>query len=737
MEFVSVLLDVSIQKPLDYAVPQPLIGKISRGSLVKVPLRGSFRYGTVLEIKSNSPFQSAKPVAELVHPEPIFDFQLFELSLFISEYYCTPLEEVFKLFVPSSIRGKARPKEQLFVKFKKNREELIHQCQMLRLKSPMQAAILDIILEQKNGLFLTDLLQLSGSNRQSLQALVKKELLQTESVRVNRSPFVDEEYFITKAKKLTNEQESAYTKIENSLVNNRFETHLLFGVTGSGKTEVYLQAIQKALDLGKSAIMLVPEISLTTQTIERFRSRFQDNVAVLHSRLSHGERHDEWMKVVNGEVKILIGARSCVFSPLKNLGLIIVDEEHDNSYKQSESMPCYHARDVAIMRGKLAKATVILGSATPSLETYHNCFLGKYHLSTLKKRTAQSELPTLKVIDMRKEFEKAKGYTIFSEKLLEALEKRLTAGEQSILFLNRRGYHTTLSCPACGKSVQCPHCDLSLTFHLGENSLSCHLCGHEKKPPPTLCPSCQSAAPLKFKGIGTELVEKALYAIFKEVRILRLDRDTTKLKGSHEKHFRHFKSGKADILIGTQMIAKGLDFPNVTFVGILNCDGSLNIPDFRSSEFTFQLITQVAGRAGRGLLPGEVILQTTISENSTIQHAANQDFESFFAEEIELRRIFDYPPFSKLAKLRFTGKDIEATRQNAQKVRETLITLLPKNYEITPLIPSGHAKIKDTYRFQFLIRGPQLKPITLCINKILKKNKRCCFIDINPISTFF
>jgi len=737
-QFASIVLDVSIQKPLEYAVPDDLIGKIRCGSIVKVPLQGTMRHGVVISVNNSSNLPKIRPISSLIKEAPNLNKELLQLLLWVSDFYCTPLEQVLKIAIPSSIRGKGSAKEQYFVTRAKSLEELKNQCQLLRIKCPKQAEILEAMLKVKKGLFLTNLLENTSGNASTVQALVKKGFLHLDKVAVDRSPLSDEEYFPSKPKILTSEQTQALSKIQASLKGDAFAAHLLWGITGSGKTEIYLQAIAEALKAGKSALMLVPEIALTPQTIERFRSRFEGVIAVLHCRLSHGERYDEWMKISRGDAKIVIGARSSIFSPVQNLGLIVVDEEHDPSYKQSESMPCYHARDAAVMRAKLANATVILGSATPSLETFFNCKKEKYILSSLKRRALQAELPQVRIVDMRKEFDKAKGFTIFSEEMLSAIEKRLKSGEQSILFLNRRGYHTVLLCKSCGTCVQCGHCDLALTYHLNENRLSCHLCGFERSPPPTSCAACKSENPLKFKGIGTEQVEKALYAIFPGIRTLRMDRDTTKHKGSHQKLLRDFKTGKADLLIGTQMVAKGLHIPEVTLVGVLSCDSSLNIPDFRSSENTFQLLTQVAGRSGRGALAGEVILQSAVPENSTIQLAAQQDFENFYDSEIAVREYFSYPPFSQLAKIRASGKERDKTFMQISEFRALLIPLLPKDFTLSPVTAPGHPKVKDFYRFQFLVRGPKIAVLSRVLNeKIAKKTLQKFFIDINPLSTFF
>ena len=597
------------------------------------------------------------------------------------------------------------------------------------------------MLKVKKGILLTELLDASKGSRGSVEALAKKGFLIVDTVRVDRSPLTGEDYFRTKHKKLNHDQAAALAKIHASLDAERFEVHLLHGVTGSGKTEVYLQAIDRALQMGKGAIMLVPEISLTPQTVERFRSRFEGQIALLHHRLSPGERFDEWNRIRRGEARIVIGARSAIFSPLVNLGLIVVDEEHEPSYKATEEAPCYHARDVAVMRGKMSACTVILGSATPSLESYYNCQNGKYTLSTLSCRAEKSEIPSVTIVDMRREYDIAKGMTSFSELLLEGIKKRIATGEQSILFLNRRGYHTTLWCPQCSQTAKCLHCDVALTFHLGDNCLSCHLCQYTLAPPPRHCPTCHAANPLKFRGVGTEQVEKALHAIFPEVRTLRIDADTTRHKGSHQKLLRDFGTGKADVLIGTQMIAKGLHFPEVTLVGILNSDSSLNIPDYRASETVFQLITQVSGRAGRGAVPGEVILQTSMPDNSTIRLAAAQDFRTFYEGEIALRKLFHYPPYAQMAKLTFSGPHEKATSAFADTFRNALQSVLPSSFELLPVCPAGHAKVKDRFRFQFLAKGPAISPLSSSIDKVrnqlLPPREVRLLVDINPLSTFF
>lgn len=741
IKYASVILDVAVDKMLDYGITEEQLPKIQRGVRVEVPVRGHLRAGYIYAVKETPDYPRVQGISKIVSDQELITPELFELALWMAKYYCCPLRHVLKLMLPASVRRQMTPKQQLFVMRGKTKDELSELVADLRRKSPAQAAVVDVMLTAHKGMLLTELLEQSKGSRSSVDALVKKGLLVVDIVRIDRSPLINEQYFQTKPKRLNDDQAQALSKITASLEAARYATHVLFGVTGSGKTEVYLQAIDKALLLGKGTLMLVPEISLTAQTIERFRSRFEGHIAVLHHRLSQGERLDEWNRIRRGDARIVIGARSAVFSPLVNLGLIIIDEEHESSYKQTDEPPCYNARDVAVMRGCMSQGTVILGSATPSLESFHNAQAGKYVLSVLSTRAEKSTLPHFTIVDMKQEYERAKCFTSFSEKLLEGIKKRSAAGEQTILFLNRRGYHTTLLCQGCRQPVKCQHCDVALTFHLGDNALACHLCGFTLSPPPRQCPACKSPDPMKFKGVGTEQIEKALYAVLPDIRIIRVDADTTKHKGSHQKLLRAFGSGKADVLLGTQMIAKGLHFPQVTLVGVLNSDASLNIPDFRASETVFQLITQVAGRAGRGVMPGEVIVQTCMPDNATIQHAAAQDYMKFYEDEIEVRKLFHYPPFSHLIKLAFSGPVQQQTLDLAMQMRALLQKELPSQYELHPVIPAGYVKVRDKFRYQFLVRGPGVYVVNKVIAEIrasvqMPDNVKL-LVDVNPLSTLF
>lgn len=740
-KYASVILDLALDKSLDYGIPTELLPKVQCGSRVEVPVRGKMYQGYVVGLKETPEFTAVKPLSRVLSEDVLITEELFKLALWMAKYYCTPLRQVLKTIVPAPLRSNMRAKEQLFVMRAKTREQLQEHCIKIRNSSSKQADVLDVMLTVKSGILLSELLERTQGSRSPVDTLVKQGFLALDIIRVDRSPLVDAHYLPTKPKVLNPEQAAAFEKITKSLEESQFETHLLHGVTGSGKTEIYLQAIEKALQMGKGSIVLVPEIALTAQTIERFHSRFDTNIAILHSRLSAGERFDEWNRIRRSEARIVIGARSAIFSPVPHLGLIIVDEEQENAYKQNEEMPCYHARDVAVMRAKMEKATVVLGSATPSLESYHNAQTGKYKLSTLQVRADAANMPKVTIVDMAQEYAKAQGFTSFSELLLDGIKKRIEKGEQTILFLNRRGYHTSLVCQQCREALKCRDCDSALTFHKGENTLACHLCDFTLSPPPSCCPKCRSPSTMKFRGVGTEQVEKALHAVLPEVRTLRVDGDTTRHKGSHQKLLRAFATGKADVLIGTQMIAKGLHFPSVTLVGVLNSDSSLNIPDFRASETVFQLLTQVSGRAGRGAIAGEVIVQTIMPGNRTIQLASRHDFESFYAEEIVIRQAFCYPPSMQMAKLLFSGADQAQVLAVAEKYFQSMRRKLPQPFAVTPVVPAGHFKIKNRYRYQFLMRGPSIGPINQALGatqqEIAHSRAVSLRIDINPTSTFF
>lgn len=735
LHVAEVILDDALNQSLDYLIPQHLVEKIVLGSRVLVPVRTSRRQGTVVTLKGSSPWSKLESILEVLLEAQAIPSDLFALAKWISAYYAAPLRKVLKTLLPPSIRGKSQVKTQLFIKPNVSKNEMVSLCTTLRNKSPKQAAILDALLLCFQGMLLSKLIETAQVSASSVKTLIEKGILLSQSVQIDRTLLTHAEYLPTRSKQLNPLQQEALKEITQDLEKETFQTRLLHGITGSGKTEVYLQAMDCALQRGKGVIFLVPEIALTSQMIEKLKGRFQERVAILHYRLSLGERFDAWHEMRKGNIRIAVGARSAIFSPIQNVGLIIVDEEHESSYKQSEEAPCYHARDVAVMRGKLTQAVVLLGSATPSLESYYNATTGKYALSTLSYRASNASLPEISIIDMRAEVQKNKGSTLFSSPLIDALTKRIEKGEQSLLFLNRRGYHTLQMCTHCGESQNCPHCDTHLTFHLGDNLLACHLCDFRISPLPRCCSHCKAEDSLKFKGVGTERVERTLHALLPGVRTLRIDADTTRHKGSHELLFKQFRSGKADVLIGTQMVAKGLHFPQVTLVAVLNADSSLQVPDFRASETTFQLLTQVAGRSGRGFLKGEVLIQTFLPEHPLIALAKNQDYLQFAQEEIHIRKLFHYPPFTHLVKLTFKGAQAAQVEAAAQKYRARLIARLPPQFEILPVVAAGHAKIKGSYLFQFLIKAEKLTTLlTLLQNE--PASERLC-IDVDPLSTFF
>ena len=553
----------------------------------------------------------------------------------------------------------------------------------------------------------------------------------------------------------------AESKQAERLFHPQPSTFLLHGVTGSGKTEIYLQALAHALAQGKGAIVLVPEISLTPQTVERFKARFssgklQTLVAVLHSHLSTGERHDEWHKIRQGRARIVIGARSAIFAPVEQLGLIIVDEEHEHTYKQEEA-PRYHARDVAIMRGQMENAVVVLGSATPSLESYYNCKKGKYTLLELPERVDNQKMPHVRVVDMRQAAYKEKGPPIFSPQLKEAITQRLERGEQTILFLNRRGYSTALQCPKCGYVAQCPNCSLALTYHRIEQKLSCHICGHNEKVPP-VCPNpkCKNPA-IRYAGTGTQKVEELLGKLFPTARVRRMDADTMKRKDDYRKTLGDFRAGKTDILVGTQMIAKGLHFPNVTLVGIIYADLALHQPDFRAGERTFQLLTQVAGRAGRGDVEGEVFVQAFAPFHPAIQYARRHDFTGFYEQEIEFREQLKYPPISRVALLTLKGRNEDKVKFSADHLKRVLESRIqsPKSkaaqtgppLDLGPwtldLIIAGPApapllKAETFYRYQIMLRTRTMSRLSQILAKIVGTltlpEDVTLAVDIDPVN---
>ncbi|AZK46989.1 primosomal protein N' [Paenibacillus lentus] len=585
-------------------------------------------------------------------------------------------------------------------------------------KARRQREVLEFLLEVGAPLSMKEVLSTLRVTAGTVKSLADKGYATIEDVEVFRDPYQDRHFKATKPLERTPEQEDVYRYLTETLDDHRHGVFLLHGVTGSGKTEVYLQTIERCISLGRQAIVLVPEISLTPQMVERFKGRFGSKVAVMHSRLSTGERYDEWRKIREGRVQVAIGARSAVFAPFADLGLIVMDEEHETSYKQEET-PKYHARDVAVERARQHGAAVILGSATPSLESYHAArSQSNDHFAPMilemNQRPSGSRLPGVHIIDMREELREG-NRSMFSRALHQGIAQRIERGEQTVLFLNRRGYSTFVMCRTCGYVAGCPECDISLTYHQKSDNLRCHYCGYAT-PAPSVCPECQSEH-IRYFGTGTQRVEGELSKLFPGIRVIRMDVDTTSEKGAHERLLQAFRDKKGDVLLGTQMVAKGLDFPDVTLVGVIAADTALNFPDFRSAEKTFQLLTQVAGRAGRHQLPGEVYIQTYMPEHYSIIHSSRHDYHSFVREELQHRRTLHYPPYSRLilvtlsheqlpVLLRMAENFASELRGRAQRLGwyGDLDRLTPEALDILGPVASPLPRIKNRYRFQCMVK---------------------------------
>jgi len=597
-----------------------------------------------------------------------------------------------------------------------------------------QAAALELIAGLGRDVSIAELTRRYGLTSSPIASLCKKGLLEEVKIVFRRDPaFANIEQ---KRVTLSEDQQRAVDEITGAMGSGSYRGHLLFGVTASGKTEVYLRCIDRALELGKTSLVLLPEIALTTQVMNIFKSRLGDAVAVLHSALSAGERCDEWARISAGEARVVLGARSAAFAPLSNIGLVIVDEEHDGSYKQDIS-PRYNGRDVAIRRAEESRAALVLGSATPSIETFQSARDGVYTLLTMASRVENRPMPTVYIADLREEYAKGKA-TIFSEILEQGIRDRLARGEQVILLQNRRAYSTFLLCRDCGYVAHCPNCAVSLKFHAAARKLSCHHCGHER-PAPDVCPKCGGLRIRRF-GIGTEKVEAETKNAFPDARVLRMDRDTTSRRGSHGEILRAFRAGEADILVGTQMIAKGLDFPNVTLVGVISADTSLNLPDFRASERTFQLISQVAGRSGRGVTPGEVVIQTLDQEHYAIKCAVDHDYVAFFDQEVEFRRELGYPPFSTLVNVLSrdeSDRDAQLALDDLVEAIKRLPMAARMGIKIDGPVPAVLSRLKGQYRWHLVLRSQDREAVLGLLRAALEPNpglRKKLVVDVDPMS---
>ncbi len=800
-----VTLELALRKEFDYLVPPELAGQVEVGSRVQVPFGARKVMGCVTALAEESDRTRLKPILKVIGAQTLVTTKVLKLARWIGEYYCCPPETALKSVLPEAVRREqAGWRERLYVRVapsagefpklpKRQREvwNIIEERREMPLRELIETAettaatvrhledkglvAISAEISERDPYAHEDILPTRPLvlNAQQASALgrIKEAMGQAGASGVvdangpiqasgrrkeklgtqwNASLPGDGEkegsdlsLFSKSAQSSSAVSTDDETQVSKSVRENLSRVFLLHGVTGSGKTEVYLQAIAHALEQGRGAIVLVPEISLTPQTVERFKARFssgplQTLVAVLHSHLSAGERHDEWHKIRQGRARIVIGARSAIFAPVEPLGLIIVDEEHEHTYKQEEA-PRYHARDVAIMRGRMEGAPVVLGSATPSLESFYNCHRGKYTLLELRDRVDDQKMPVVRVVDMRQSMRRGKGIPIFSPQLKEAIQQRLERKEQTILFLNRRGYSTSLQCPLCGYVAGCPNCSVSLTFHRREQKLACHICGHAESVP-AVCPNTSCRNPqIRYAGLGTERVEDTLTKLFPEARVKRMDSDTLRRKEDYRRVLGDFRTGKIDILVGTQMIAKGLHFPNVTLVGIVYADLALHMADFRASERTFQLLTQVAGRAGRGDIEGEVFVQAFTPFHPAIQYARRHDFAGFYEQEIEFRQQLNYPPVSRVALLTLKGRNEDKVRLSSEHLRRELEKALAAMREliIAGPAPAPLARAESQYRYQIMLRTRQMTAVSKALAGLLEAvslpEDVMLTVDIDPV----
>jgi len=798
-----VFCDVSLPVPLDqaytYALPGSLYHRAKPGARVVVPFGTRKLTGVVLAIHNKAPNRQARLVEKLIDEEPIFDAALLRLAHWVAAYYCAPLGEVLRSMAPTSAEtsrskvytltdsGRDMVRQSLF-----GDEDPSPQTRLLRLLEvrPLSAGYLKTkvddaanylkALEQK-GLVIVEedvsakdpmrapaeQLRVAFARRADGLKLPKneRELLAHLELHPGEHPLAPLEESVKEASRaaralarrglanlriaplstpadirppheLNSWQKGAFDKIRDQITAGSFGAFLLQGVTGSGKTEVYLSAIEHTLQCGRSALLLVPEIALTPAVAGQFLHRFGDRVAILHSAFSDNERTEQWRRIRTGQARVVVGTRSGVFAPIVNLGLIIVDEEHDNSYKQQEA-PRYNGRDVAVIRARELNACVVLGSATPALETRYNVERGKYSLLELPERVQGRPMPVVELIDMREEFLQTRQMATFSRRLLEALDERLAANEQTMLLLNRRGFSSFVNCRSCGERVQCPNCAVTLTFHRRDRRLLCHYCNYAERVPDR-CKKCDSEY-LHFIGTGAEKVEDELHKALPKARIARMDRDTITTKRHFETILHGFRDGNFDILVGTQMIAKGHDIPNVTLVGIVSADIGLGMPDFRAAERTFQLLTQASGRAGRGTVPGRVILQTSNPEHYAVRLASQQDYAQFFEKEILFRRSMRYPPFSALANILVRDEIQEEALRKSTEL-ERLLRPEPKEMRVMGPAPAPVPRLKNEFRYQLLLKSSDRKKLNETLHAIRrfaagqKWVATALVIDVDPVS---
>jgi primosomal protein N' (replication factor Y) (superfamily II helicase) len=700
---------------LTYGVSQKHADLIQLGSLVTVPLGPRRTLGIVssLSPSENLALEKLKFVSSVLREEPVLSPDLLTLARWMSEYYASSIETVLEGMIPASVRDGTNAKTKRTLELS-DRERTKDSMEELT-RSPKQKLLLDFLIKQDKPVPLLETLRELKIGDSVAKGLIQKGFAREAKDSIKRVAYADElidsQDEVLVEIKLTEEQTLAAKEIKKDVREGKFKARLLLGITGSGKTEVYFEAMEEALAMGGSILFLVPEVALAPQTVSRLRHRFSrcgEEVVVWHSHLSAGERLDAWSSITRGEARIVVGARSAIFAPVPNLRLIVVDEEHEPAYKQEDN-PRYHGRDVAVYRAMLNQAVCLLGSATPSLETLRNVSQGKYGQSTLSKRIDGRELPLIHLIDMRRESQREKIPPILSQQLIEALRQRYTDREQSILFLNRRGFNTTMLCPDCGHVEKCKDCSIAMTFHRTDGYLRCHLCSY-RKPAPRACPVCQSFD-IRKKGHGTQRIEDIVSNLLpRKTVVMRIDADMMTKKNLFREVLNDFRRGKIDVLVGTQMIAKGLDFPNVTLVGVVDADLPLRMEDFRASERAFQLLVQVGGRAGRGDRAGEVYVQTYAPHEPSIQYSRKADLEGFAEEEMELRKEFGYPPFRHLIRHLFRGRSSEKVEFYAQQWRNLIDANPISNIDVKGPAPAPLEKIKGYYRYHLLYLTTSVRP---------------------------
>ncbi len=719
----------------DYTVPNTLVDQVEPGRRVRAPLGKSNRivtgYCVEVSTKPAGP-RPLKPLRGVVDRRSLLTAPMLRLTRWIADHYLCEWGQVLEAVIPAGVRAQAGTRKVTLLSVAPEVADRLHALQLPK----KQAQVMRALSEADGPITPTELARAAKCTVAPIKALREKGMIAARSARVAgeapAEPAVKQEAYLT----LNREQQAALGTIVDALNSQRHQTILIHGVTGSGKTEVYIQAIREVVGFGRQAVVLVPEISLTPQTVERFRSRFP-RVAVLHSHLTDVDRHRQWQRIADGQVQVIVGARSAVFAPATDLGLIILDEEHETSFKQ-ETAPRYHARDVALARARMEGVPLVLGSATPSLESWHRARSGEYKLVRMPRRVLGRPLPAVGTLDLRSDSTSRGFRGAVSRQLHVAIREALADGGQVILLLNRRGFSTHIQCPACGEVVRCPECEIALTHHRTEEIALCHYCDHQV-PAPKKCPKC-SFNGIRYGGLGTQRLEAEVRRRFPDVRSLRMDTDTMQGRGAHERALAAFRAGEVRILLGTQMIAKGLDFPNVTLVGVINADTALHLPDFRAAERTFQLVTQVAGRTGRGEKGGRVLVQTFNPEHPAIRAAVRHDYDAFARDEVPFRKTLSYPPFSRMIRLVVRGPDEKATAGFAGHVRELLTRALDRHEAAARVLgpaPCPFSKLRGKYRFQIQVQGPDGDRLRASVREATAGLKRPddvqWIVDVDPL----